>query len=130
MLFVQQAQRVRARCAQHFQRVFAHADFIATPSMPVVAPLAARAALRSGESSVTTTVKLMTYTLPANFLGYPAVTVPVGVCPDTGAPVGLQVMGRYWQEASLLHVAAVLEAMGDGLPRPPRAVQRMLNETE
>lgn len=120
-----QAQRVRTRCAHHFQRVFANADFILTPSMPLVAPLAARSALRSGESSVTTTVKLMTYMLPANFLGYPAITVPVGLCGDTGAPVGLQIMGRHWQEASLLQVAAVLEAKCEGLPRPPGAVARV-----
>ena len=117
---------MRTRAIHHFQRVFADAHCIVTPTVPVVAPLAARAALRGGESNVTTTVQLMTYMLPANFCGHPSVTVPVGLCPATGAPVGLQLMGRYWQEATLLRAAAVLEGRVDGLPRPPNAVHDWL----
>lgn len=69
----------------------------------------------------------------ANFIGIPALTVPVAVVPSThsqggatGAPmlpVGLQIMAPCFHEASLLHVGAVLEkaveAAGSGVPLPP-----------
>lgn len=117
-----QAQRVRTRAIEHFKRVLTDAHCIATPTMPIVAPAASPAALRGGESNVTMTVQLMTYMLPANFTGLPGITVPVGLCPATGLPVGLQLMGRYWQEATLLRAAAVLEGRLERLPRPPHAV--------
>lgn len=90
-------------------------------------------------ADLATTTSLMHYMLAANMLGIPAVSVPVGAVPSTHPrpaagkkaaaaaadaaagggnggsselllPVGLQVMGPAWHEASLLHVAAVLEA--------------------
>jgi Asp-tRNA(Asn)/Glu-tRNA(Gln) amidotransferase A subunit family amidase len=62
--------------------------------------------------------KLIRFTTPANLLGLPALTLPVGR-PNMGVAglsVGLQLMGRHWQEATLLAVAAALdEALGDAL---------------
>ena len=55
----------------------------------------------------------------ANFVGLPAITVPIGRVPSTYAankatapllPVGLHLLAPAWHEASLLHAAAVLEA--------------------
>ena len=52
-------------------------------------------------------------TAPFNALGWPAMTVPVGWT-DTLLPLGLQLVARPWDEATLLQVAAVLEATQPG----------------
>jgi aspartyl-tRNA(Asn)/glutamyl-tRNA(Gln) amidotransferase subunit A len=41
--------------------------------------------------------------------GWPAITVPVGVSPATGLPIGFQIIGRPWQEPLLLRAARVIE---------------------
>ena len=50
-----------------------------------------------------------TLTHPLNLSGHPAITVPVGFTAD-GLPVGLQLIGRRWHDATLLALAAQLEA--------------------
>lgn len=48
-------------------------------------------------------------TVPANLAGVPAISVPFGVSPEDGLPVGLQLMAQYGDERTLLRVAAALE---------------------
>jgi Asp-tRNA(Asn)/Glu-tRNA(Gln) amidotransferase A subunit family amidase len=50
----------------------------------------------------------MRFAPAANFIGIPSISVPVGRNIQ-GLPLGLQLMGRPWQEATLLRCAAVLE---------------------
>jgi aspartyl-tRNA(Asn)/glutamyl-tRNA(Gln) amidotransferase subunit A len=45
--------------------------------------------------------------LPANLAGLPAVTVPIGTGHD-GLPIGLQVLGRRWSDATVLRAAAAI----------------------
>ncbi|MEJ7653455.1 MAG: amidase family protein [Chloroflexia bacterium] len=51
------------------------------------------------------------FTAPFNCLGWPAITVPAGLTED-GLPVGLQLVGRPWDEAKCLRAAVVVEAAG------------------
>lgn len=48
-------------------------------------------------------------TQPISFIGLPVVAVPVV---RAGLPIGVQIIGRPWQEAAILRVAATLERMG------------------
>jgi Asp-tRNA(Asn)/Glu-tRNA(Gln) amidotransferase A subunit family amidase len=48
--------------------------------------------------------------LPANLIGSPAVSIPIGVG-ENGLPVGLQVMGPRWLDALVLRVAAAIDAL-------------------
>jgi aspartyl-tRNA(Asn)/glutamyl-tRNA(Gln) amidotransferase subunit A len=48
------------------------------------------------------------FTVPANLAGLPAVSVPAGLS-DDGLPLGLQIIGRAFDEEAVLRVAEVLE---------------------
>ncbi len=51
------------------------------------------------------------YVFPFSLTGSPAVVIPVGRCPQTRLPIGLQLVGRHWDEHQLLAVAAQLERL-------------------
>ncbi len=61
---------------------------------------------------------VMTYTQWFNLLGNPAAVVPVGQSPE-GLPIGVQVVGRPWEEERVLAVAARIEAGAGGFVAPP-----------
>jgi len=53
-----------------------------------------------------------------NLLGFPAAVVPVGSSPE-GLPIGVQIVGRPWEEELVLEVAAVIEKECGGFRPPP-----------
>ena len=112
------AQRVRTRAETHFRRAFAGCDVLVTPATPCTAPAVRAQAAVGGETDLVTTTALLRFCVQANFLGFPAVSVPVGVDAQ-GLPIGLQLMAAPWHEATLLHCAAVLErALSAPMPKP------------
>ncbi|KAG0165012.1 Trimeric GatFAB AmidoTransferase(AdT) complex subunit [Apophysomyces sp. BC1034] len=48
-------------------------------------------------------------TVPASLAGIPAISVPFGKCPESGYPIGLQLLGPYGHDRFLLRIASVLE---------------------
>ncbi|KAL6766412.1 hypothetical protein ACKKBG_A35910 [Auxenochlorella protothecoides x Auxenochlorella symbiontica] len=126
--FYVNAQRVRTRSEAHFRRAFAACDLILTPTTPAAAPRCKPGALAAGETDLATTLGLMRFITPANFLGFPALTLPVGV-DAAGLPLGLQLMAPPWHEAGLLHAGAVLEAaLGGGVVPRPRVWYDLLRD--
>src|ERR1700720_1323103 len=63
-------------------------------------------------------LKAMAYSQWFNLLGNPAMAIPVGKSPE-GLPIGVQVVGRPWEEEALLAVAAKIEDACGGFRRPP-----------
>ncbi|MGH9747989.1 MAG: amidase [Candidatus Acidiferrales bacterium] len=63
-------------------------------------------------------LKAMSYSQWFNLLGNPAAVVPVGKSPE-GLPIGVQVVGRPWEEEAVLAVAAKIEDACGGFRRPP-----------
>ena len=59
------------------------------------------------------------FTVPANLAGLPGMSVPAGVNAD-GLPLGLQVLGKLYDEASLYRVAGVLEQAATFTATPTR----------
>jgi Asp-tRNA(Asn)/Glu-tRNA(Gln) amidotransferase A subunit family amidase len=57
---------------------------------------------------------------PFNLLGFPAVVIPYGMTPE-GVPVGVQIVGRPWEEELILDVAIQLEQARGPFPSPPMA---------
>ncbi|MCG8614488.1 MAG: amidase [Pseudomonadales bacterium] len=103
-----QAQRVRQLAMNEFAAAFKDVDVIATPTTGIVAPKINSKALPDGESNITDLSAIMRFVTPANLTGLPAITVPCGYT-QSGLPIGLQLMGRAWEEHTLLRLARIVE---------------------
>lgn len=103
------SQQVRTRMTKHFERVLADVDAIVTPTTAWTAPAIRPDVLPAGESDLALTSAMMRFVFPANLTGHPAVSVPCGY-DAAGLPIGLQLIGRAWEEHRLLAFAAVVEA--------------------
>ncbi|KAG2704889.1 hypothetical protein I3760_05G027600 [Carya illinoinensis] len=104
------AQCLRRRIMYHHMAIFKNVDVIVTPTTGMTAPMIPPSALLHGETDMQVTGDLMRFTLAANLLGLPAISVPVGF-DKQGLPIGLQLIGRPWGEASLLRVASAIEEL-------------------
>ncbi len=120
------AQRHRARIQAELAGILARdggVDAIVTPTTARTAPPVPEDALTTGESNLPVVDPIMRYAHTANLTGLPALSVPVGV-DRAGLPVGLQLMGRAWEEDRLLAMGRVVEA---AMERPaPRVHTRLL----
>jgi Asp-tRNA(Asn)/Glu-tRNA(Gln) amidotransferase A subunit family amidase len=102
------AQRIRTRAIANFNRALDYADVIITPTSGVAAPRIPSGALPDGESDLSTLVEIMRFATPGNLTGLPAITFPAGYTTE-GLPVGMQAMGRAWDEKTLLRLALAAE---------------------
>ncbi len=98
------AQRVRTRLMGHFDKAFEQVDVIATPSTGVPAPPIKPNALPDGDSDVTVITEIMRFAQPGNLTGLPAISFPVGYNQE-GLPLGMQLIGRAWDEKTLFGMA-------------------------
>ena len=113
------AQQVRTLLAESFAAVFADVDVLVTPTTACAAPAVPVEAWTGGLLDEGLVRKLTAYTLPANLVGLPAATVPVGVTAE-GLPVGLQLVGARGRDADVLRLAAHLENQGIAACPEPR----------
>lgn len=104
------AQQVRARALATFAALFEEVDAIVTPTTAVVAPPIAPGSDRDGWSNLNQVTELMRFAVAGNLTGLPAISFPAGY-DSAGLPIGMQVMGRHWEEHLLLRIAAVAEKM-------------------
>ena len=102
-----QAQKLRRMIADDFQQAFKQCDVIAGPVAPSVA-------WKAGEGADDPVKAYLAdiFTLPASLAGLPGMSVPVGTGAG-GMPVGLQLIGNYFQEGQLLHTAHALQQATD-----------------
>ena len=117
-----QAARLRARATRTFvDDVFARVDLVVTPTIPEPAPALAAAKAGSPDDIVRRMGRFSRLTRPWNALGLPALSLPCGFAPD-GRPVGLQLIARPFDEATLLRAGHAYEqAAGWWRRRPPLA---------
>jgi aspartyl-tRNA(Asn)/glutamyl-tRNA(Gln) amidotransferase subunit A len=106
------AQKVRTLIRQDFERVFADYDVIVGPTTPTTA-------FKIGENINDPLTMYMNdiLTIPVNLAGLPAISVPCGLA--EGLPVGLQIIGKAFDEATVLRVAHAFEQETERLPVPP-----------
>jgi aspartyl-tRNA(Asn)/glutamyl-tRNA(Gln) amidotransferase subunit A len=102
-----QAQKLRRMIADDFQACFRQCDLIAGP----VAPTVAWKLGEQGDDPVKAYLADI-FTLPASLAGLPGMSVPAGFG-EGGMPVGLQLIGNYFQEGTLLHAAHALQQATD-----------------
>jgi aspartyl-tRNA(Asn)/glutamyl-tRNA(Gln) amidotransferase subunit A len=97
------AQRVRTLVLRDFQRAFERVDVIVAPTTPGVA-------FKMGEREDPLQMYLNdVFTIPVNLAGLPGLSMPAGFT-QTGLPIGLQIIGKAFDEATLLRVANAYEA--------------------
>ena len=107
-----QAQRVRTLVARDFKAAFEHVDAIVAPTTPGVA-------FKIGEKADPLQMYLNdVFTIPVSLAGLPGISVPAGFTRD-GLPIGLQVIGRAYDEATVLRVAHAYEQATDWHRRKP-----------
>lgn len=117
------AQRHRWRLHRQVMAVMQSVDGLLTPATVCTARPIGADALRLGESNLPLLDRLMRFMVLANLTGQPAIAFPVGYDPD-GLPIGMQVIGRAWEESLLLRVAQLAERHVER--RAPRVHQRLL----
>ncbi|XP_019266093.1 PREDICTED: fatty acid amide hydrolase-like [Nicotiana attenuata] len=104
------AQRIRNRQLQIHKRIFSKADVIVTPTTGVTAYTIEKDAGETGELDYINGAALVRYQIAGNFLGLPAVTIPVGY-DMSGLPIGIQFIGKPWDESLLIHIAFAMQAL-------------------
>lgn len=91
------ARRRQAELRLELERFFGGIDFFITPTTAIPAP-------RIGNDAVSLAQQLTAFTAPFDVTGFPAISVPCGFT-SRGLPIGLQIVGRAWDEDRLLQVA-------------------------
>ncbi|MCH8541021.1 MAG: Asp-tRNA(Asn)/Glu-tRNA(Gln) amidotransferase subunit GatA [Opitutales bacterium] len=108
------AQKVRTLIRQDFLKAFEKVDFLLTPTSPVPA-------FGKGERTANPLAMYLSdiYTISANLAGIPGVSIPGGFT-QSGLPIGLQLLGKPFDEAGLLRAAKAFESGHDyHLKTPP-----------
>lgn len=97
------AQRVRTLLTRDFEAAFQKVDAIVTPTAPT-------AAFKIGEKSDDPLSMYLAdiYTVTADLAGVPGISIPCGKT-QAGLPIGLQILGRHFDESTVLRVAAAVE---------------------
>ena len=103
-----QAQEKRRMYTQAFVKVFESVDVLAAPTLPVLPPLIGQKEISWGRNREDVRAALLRMTRPGNLTGLPAISLPCGFTADN-LPVGLQLIGRHYDEATLLRVAYAFE---------------------
>ncbi|WP_095590400.1 Asp-tRNA(Asn)/Glu-tRNA(Gln) amidotransferase subunit GatA [Actibacterium ureilyticum] len=112
--YYNRARKVRALIKKDFEDVFAAGvDAILTPATP-------SAAFGLGEMADADPVQMYlndVFTVTVNLAGLPGISVPAGL-DKQGLPLGLQLIGRPWEEGDLLNTAYALEAAAGFVSKP------------
>ena len=114
--YYNRARQVRTLIKQDFETVFADGiDAILTPATP-------SSAFGLGEMADADPVQMYMndiFTVTVNLAGLPGISVPAGL-DKQGLPLGLQLIGRPWEEGDLLNTAHVLESASGFVSKPAK----------
>ena len=109
---------VRKRLLAEFDAAFQDVDAIVAPTVPVPAPPIGAESVQIDGEQVGVRPAIVGHSRPANFTGLPAISIPCGFTRD-GLPVGLQLIGRAFDETTLLRIAQSYESSHDWAARHP-----------
>jgi aspartyl-tRNA(Asn)/glutamyl-tRNA(Gln) amidotransferase subunit A len=110
---------VRKCLLAEFSAAFQTVDVIVAPTVPVPAPPIGAESVKIDGEEIDTRRVLVGHSRPANFTGLPAISIPCGFTRE-GLPIGLQLIGRAFDEATLLRIALSYESKHDWGSRHPR----------
>ncbi|MFW6264133.1 MAG: AtzE family amidohydrolase [Cyanobacteriota bacterium] len=105
-----QAQRFRRWYREQVRQVFQKVDVILAPTTPCVAPHIGQQTMVIQGEEMLVRPNLGRFTQPLSFIGLPVLSVPIQR--SNGLPLGVQIIAAPYDEATILRVAAYLEARG------------------
>ncbi|MGB0720343.1 MAG: Asp-tRNA(Asn)/Glu-tRNA(Gln) amidotransferase subunit GatA [Bdellovibrionales bacterium] len=111
------AQKVRRLIAEDFDKAYEQCDVLLTPTAP-----SAAFAIGENEDDPIKMYLNDVFTVPASLAGLPGISVPAGL-DAKGLPLGLQIIGRRWDEETVFATAAALEKAVGFTARPQSLIQ-------
>ena len=112
------AQQVRGLIRADVDAALARRDVLLAPSTPMPAPAVAERQVTLGDGPSLVRPALIRFTQPFNLSGHPACSVPCGFS-GGGLPIGMQIVGRPFDEATVLRVADAFQRLTDFHARHP-----------
>ena len=113
------AQRFRTLLRQEMLDVFGRVDALVTPTTVIAASKIDDLTIRIGDKEFVAAAHIARATRPFNMTGLPAISVPCGFTPD-GLPIGIQIIGRPFEETMVLHIAYAYEQSTPWHERHPK----------
>jgi aspartyl-tRNA(Asn)/glutamyl-tRNA(Gln) amidotransferase subunit A len=112
--YYKKGQQVRTLIKRDFDQAFKTVDVIATPTAPT-------AAFKIGEKSADPLQMYLSdiFTISVNLAGIPGISIPCGFT-SANLPIGLQILGRHFDEESVLHAAYAYEQATDWHKKKPK----------
>ncbi len=112
-LFLTSAQYLAGRQARlqtiaEYRQLWKGFDALVTPASPIGAPAIGDTSTRLAGNDVPLVRAFLDLTCPFNLTGQPALVLPAGLTKG-GLPIGMQLVGRPWEEATLLRIGAAFE---------------------
>ena len=113
-----EAMRWRGPALAAYLAAVAGTDAVIVPGAPVPAPTLAESDVGNGPDADAVIQRLTRFTRPVNYLGVPSLAIPSGFTKN-GLPVGMQLIGRSFDEAMLLRIGAAFQRATDFHERVP-----------
>ena len=115
-----EAMRWRGPALAAYLAAVAGTDAVLVPVGPVPAPTIAESDVGNSPNAEAVIQRLTRFTRPVNYLGLPSLAIPCGFT-RSGLPVGMQLIGRSFDEAMLLRIGAAFQRATDYHQRVPKA---------
>ena len=113
-----EAMRWRGPALAAYLAAVADTDAVLAPVAPVPAPTIAESDVGNSPGAEAVIQRLTRFTRPVNYLGLPSLSIPTGFT-GSGLPVGMQLIGRAFDEATLLRIGAAFQRATDFHARVP-----------
>ena len=113
-----EAMRWRGPALAAYLAAVAGVDAVIAPVAPVAAPTIAESDVGNSPDAEAVIQRLTRFTRPVNYLGLPSLAIPTGFT-ASGLPVGMQLIGRSFDEATLLRIGAAFQRATDFHDRIP-----------
>lgn len=113
-----EAMRWRGPALSAHNAAVAGVDAVIAPVSPIPAPTIAESDVGAGPGAEAVIQRLTRFTRPVNYLGLPSLAIPSGFT-KVGLPVGMQLIGRSFDEATLLRIGAAFQRATDFHDRVP-----------
>jgi aspartyl-tRNA(Asn)/glutamyl-tRNA(Gln) amidotransferase subunit A len=114
-----EALRWRGPALAAHNAAVAHVDAVIAPVSPVPAPTIAESDVGNSPDAEAVIQRLTRFTRPINYLGLPSLSIPSGFTRG-GLPVGMQLIGRSFDEATLLRIGAAFQRATDFHEKVPQ----------